>query len=517
MHRRLRLGSERYIILSCHEAVEEGYTEVPEFQDRNAALAKLRRLAGDPMNMNILLDVDASGLPMSSASRDREFALGSLATKLARKQIKLAWRQVFEVGVDAQVKPEAAEPAEEEVSTRLAWIAVKVVDHKTGQPIPEVELEVTLPDDSVRKGRTNGAGELRVDGIPSGVCGVTCPVKGIRWARTLEFVTVGQRKQDNQPAPPPGESPRAAGAGKKKGPLRVVILKEHRLQDKETLDEVAAANELSFEDLTMFNWETTDQDEIKQILKEEDIVDAPPAPTDEDGASPELEPTPEHEAPLVGPPIPDHGNVELATGVPRVLPLRGQVRPTVVVPTPLRRSLETQRTHVIRVKDPAEQLAYLSFVLCDTGWNPLGSRPYRITDAGGALLFEGTTDAEGFLEHGPVEMAAYGLTVGNVKVEQWRTWTGPATIAGRAFGPLPPDRDEYDSAWAVDEPDAPPSPGAADDVGGDERGTSPTEVQFSVTAVWEDQRRFMQGVPGVIPVHGPPIVGAIIKSEEMYA
>lgn len=53
------------------------------------------------------------------------------------------------------------------------WIEIELVD-ENDQPVPRQRFEITLPDGTTRRGRTNEEGVGRVDGIhPPGDCQIS--------------------------------------------------------------------------------------------------------------------------------------------------------------------------------------------------------------------------------------------------------------------------------------------------------------------------------------------------------
>lgn len=428
MRRKLRLGSEQYIILRWREPIEEGFTEVTGIQDRNAALSLLRRLAGEPTNAPVLYAVAYGELPRPSVRDSQDRALQEVASKLAREQIKLARRVAYHVDVAGEKKAEeAAAPAAQD-APKKTWIRLKVVDDKTGEPIPDVMLKVTLPDDTEQEAKTDGAGQVRFDGIRPGTCSATSPHKGAVWDEVLPFAEMGRLPSSASPPAQSGQSkPAGASAVDARGPFKILHVDTHDLGDDETLDEVAASNGLSFDELATFNWETTDRDEIEELLEdleadpddgevhavEDSVADGFLAALS-DGAEEEAD----DEAGKVF--LPDDDEEPAAddeddgyTGC-----LCRVVR-RVHVPKPWTASgLATGQTHTVRVEGPEDTLTYLSLVLYDDDWSaPIAGARYQVSSLDGGLLYQGQTDDEGFLEHMDVPLGHYELKVKDVTLE----------------------------------------------------------------------------------------------------
>ncbi len=75
---------------------------------------------------------------------------------------------------DAPAEAEPVAQALPVLRERLEWIQVELVDEK-GKPVPAAEVLIELPNGSVRRGSTDGAGRLRLEGIEGGMCRIQFP------------------------------------------------------------------------------------------------------------------------------------------------------------------------------------------------------------------------------------------------------------------------------------------------------------------------------------------------------
>lgn len=79
-------------------------------------------------------------------------------------------------------KPEEAKDGEEKEKT---WIALKLKDKESGEPIAGEAYEVKLADGSLATGTLDEKGEAKVDGIDPGNCEVTYPnLHEKKWDKT---------------------------------------------------------------------------------------------------------------------------------------------------------------------------------------------------------------------------------------------------------------------------------------------------------------------------------------------
>ncbi len=159
--------------------------------------------------------------------------------------------------------PAAVEPVTpDEVKT---WIKFKVVDDRTSDPVAGVELVVTLPDGEERTGKTRANGMVELDDIDPGACDVRCELNRdrIRLANTGRFVIMGDAPVEVVPDPDLWLEARP--------PERAFIahIDEHKVTTGETIESLANANGLTWQQLAQFNWDTSVPDEINEHLRDE--------------------------------------------------------------------------------------------------------------------------------------------------------------------------------------------------------------------------------------------------------
>jgi hypothetical protein len=158
----------------------------------------------------------------------------------------------------SSVSPE--EPATLRASARFeetTWVELVVVDDTTNKPISGVRLSVKLPDGSRRVQGTDDEGVVRIDPVERGLCDAACP-SSHRWlGTTLGFVAVGGVSL-------PGDAREQGTARDGLGIMNVIA---HKVRTGETLDGLARANDLTWQDLARFNFDTDDPKEISGFLR----------------------------------------------------------------------------------------------------------------------------------------------------------------------------------------------------------------------------------------------------------
>lgn len=191
------------------------------------------------------------------------------------------------------------------VATRQAWIAFKVVHHRTNEPFEGVRLVVRTPDQTQRAGATGMDGVFAVHEIEAGTCEVWCELNGARLAETVGFVTLnaphttgesnGNTGSANNLPDPKHDTAAAAGspeitaahqsdtaapdAAQVHDTRRICPLQTHtatwlahvlthQVQTGETLESIAAHYGVDEHTLCEFNFETTATGAVNRALRD---------------------------------------------------------------------------------------------------------------------------------------------------------------------------------------------------------------------------------------------------------
>lgn len=176
--------------------------------------------------------------------------------------IQAAMMAAAQSGTALVASPPPDETAEDPKST----FAVKVVMDETDEPVWGVKLKITLPDGQEETHTTDQNGKVEIDDLDEpGQCTVTCAIKDARLTRTFDFVGMGeapidqQDSDDEEPAPlPPG------------GDRRIIAeIEEHKVKTGESLESLARANGMTWQELARFNWGTDVPSEINEHLAQD--------------------------------------------------------------------------------------------------------------------------------------------------------------------------------------------------------------------------------------------------------
>ena len=186
MRRSLQDGSARYEILGRDDSVLE-------FRDIPTAMSFLRTFQDDPVQMAAIRSLVADHA-IDVQRMDSEQVLTQAAALLINGRVKVLRSRRFSGG---RASPDALGPkkadavqAAKTTAKPKAWIEFKVVDDKTGEPVPGVELTIKLPDGSVEKRTTDAGGYVEVNDTLKGNCEVSCEIAGAESQTVYEFVRV---------------------------------------------------------------------------------------------------------------------------------------------------------------------------------------------------------------------------------------------------------------------------------------------------------------------------------------
>jgi hypothetical protein len=257
-HQSLRDGEHEYVLLEFHEPLPKGHEPVA-LGDTWRTERRLRDLAQDYFNlrtMRELLHAHASARPFEPASEDQ--VVRQVATLISRGQLRLARVPLRMVPgtVRALEKKDTPASAPEEEKLRLM---LQIVDDVTEEPIPELELKLTLPDGSSKKATTDDDGKIELSDLTPGRVKVASSIEGATLKETLAFVKAGIL---------PALQPAGQKRRRKKTVSGKYIAKlvSHKVSDGETLESIAESYGLTADAIAKFNWGTTDPEKIQSHL-----------------------------------------------------------------------------------------------------------------------------------------------------------------------------------------------------------------------------------------------------------
>ncbi len=161
----------------------------------------------------------------------------------------------------APIKPPDDEPDEPPPPgpTQTSWIKLRVVDDATGEPVAGVALQVKLPSGQERKFSTRPDGMIDIQDIDPGTVDVWSDTTGATVEDACDFVVAGEAPSGT---PATDRTEKARGA-------RLIEIDEHRVATGETTESVAAANNLTWQELAQFNWQTQDPEELAEHQRED--------------------------------------------------------------------------------------------------------------------------------------------------------------------------------------------------------------------------------------------------------
>ena len=143
-------------------------------------------------------------------------------------------------------------PGDATLPCQKSWIKFRVLRDETERPISGVTLKITLPDGTEAGYATDANGMIEINNIQPGACDVTSDIKGARLPTTYDFVSTG--------GSPRGKPETASGTC-------IAEIEPHKVKTGETLQSLAAANALTWQELAEFNWGTSVAAEVTEYLR----------------------------------------------------------------------------------------------------------------------------------------------------------------------------------------------------------------------------------------------------------
>lgn len=141
----------------------------------------------------------------------------------------------------------------------LESIRIVVVEDKTWKPISGVTLNVTLPNGVERLGTSGSDGSIEHWNVPQGSCGLASAIDGCALATSFEVVALDH----GEPPSPMDEEP-IKGAEKRRF---AVAIRRHRVTRGDSLESVAHAFGLTWQQLAQFNFGTSNPTDVSRHLR----------------------------------------------------------------------------------------------------------------------------------------------------------------------------------------------------------------------------------------------------------
>ncbi|MBI2899081.1 MAG: LysM peptidoglycan-binding domain-containing protein [Planctomycetes bacterium] len=234
-------------------------SHVLRFPNESSAERFLASLAREGDNLDVLRSVLAEPPRTAAAERLSE---ADVVRVVARRislgrflVVRLPERPLPRVSAPAAEAP--AETAEDAASEKT-WIRFRVVEDDDRKPVADVKLLIAPPGADEAEHPTDPDGKFEIREIETGTASVRSRIPDAPLASTLDFVGWGE------------EMPAPGGASAKKeklsGPLQIRRIETHRVRTGESLDSIAKAAGLTWQQLAKFNWDTDDPKTIDRHL-----------------------------------------------------------------------------------------------------------------------------------------------------------------------------------------------------------------------------------------------------------
>jgi hypothetical protein len=241
---------------------EPGMFEFREFSNPADAERLLAAFSGNTDAMQRLRRLLAETIPTLDAHRlSDQQVIAHVAVLVQHGPVCVAekWRPRKTL-VEA-TEPEEAAPPPKTTKRKLTWIEILTINDLTGDPLPWVRMQLTLPTGDKDYYTTDKDGLIRVEDLDPSTCDAKCDLDNAQLADTLAFVAMG--KKTDQPKFKSGSLPDNSSI------KRIAEIEEHKVKKGETLDALAKKAGMTWEDLAMFNWGVSTPGEINEKLRDE--------------------------------------------------------------------------------------------------------------------------------------------------------------------------------------------------------------------------------------------------------
>ncbi len=245
--------------------------------DEREARVLLSRCEDDASALRRLRSFTADIEPWARRDRSDAQLLAAYTRWVAAERVAL-WlelppeRETVSTAVDAdEIEPLLLEPEPE-----LSRVAFQVLEQGSGTPIPGIQLSIELPDGSTQDHETDDDGLIDIRDIPPGVCAVRSERGPRHRGQSVAFTGFGYFVPSNLRGRPEGWQRGTLGQLRTTEPVNaededlvMVEVIEHRVATGDTLESMAEAYGVEVDDITEFNWGTTEPREVQRALASE--------------------------------------------------------------------------------------------------------------------------------------------------------------------------------------------------------------------------------------------------------
>lgn len=265
--RTLCVRGEYFELVPAH-AARGGVWRVPLAHHLIAsALARKLANAGDSARLRAL----ARTFGADVAAHGDQGVIWSLVRAVEDGRLVVVRAEAPQYRPNAAYVPRDVEPADvgpATTDTRSHWVALKIVDDDSAEPIEDLDLVVVLPDHSEHRPTTDSSGRVELRSATAGSCDVRSHAVGEYFMHCSSFVGFGPAfKRAPTPTATRAVIPRGRPC-RADGERALLDVLAYHVRDGDTWDSIAADHGVAPAALMRFNFDTADPSRIQVAMSE---------------------------------------------------------------------------------------------------------------------------------------------------------------------------------------------------------------------------------------------------------
>ncbi len=157
------------------------------------------------------------------------------------------------------------------IDQELTYIKFTVCDDIRDEKLKNIAFEIVLPDGTIHSAKTDSSGEIEVKHIEPGTCTIKTDIADKTIKNLYRYIGLGtqalqEAPKEDQDKNKKEQSNSSDNTDSTNEPITFAFIEEYKVETGDTLESIAESFNLSKDDITKFNWNTTDQEEINNCI-----------------------------------------------------------------------------------------------------------------------------------------------------------------------------------------------------------------------------------------------------------